>query len=396
VNLRHLRVFLAAFDSGSVTRAALSTRVTQPAVTQAIGKLEAEAGQTLFRRGRGLFPTIAGETLAARVRRAFGLLDPALSAVAPRLLLTATAAQLAAVIATREAENFTLAARRSGRAQPTIHRAVSQLEREAGTTLFERTATGLRPTRQVESLALAARLAFAELDQASSDLADLSGREVGQIVIGAMPLARSVLVPRAIAHFRTLRPTFPVKVLDGPYADMIDGLRRGEIDFLIGALRDPVPIADVVQERLFDDSLVIVARPGHPVLQGRPPPLSELLAHPFVVSVAGSPGRIAFDALTAAHGRPVSLVETGSMIVMRELLALSDHLGCISRLQIEAEVRLGAVRRVDMDLPNSIRPIGTTRRIGWVPTRAQATFLSAVEQIGQSFGSGAPVAPVGS
>lgn len=137
---------------------------SQPAVTQALSKLERMEGQHLFlRRPQGLFLTQAGEVLEARVSLAFALLDPVLGDLAPRLTLTATAAQLQALIAKRETENFTLAARRMGLAQPTVHRAVSQLEQEADRALFERTAHGLVASRAAQALAQTARLAFAEL-----------------------------------------------------------------------------------------------------------------------------------------------------------------------------------------------------------------------------------------
>ncbi|QYZ69600.1 LysR family transcriptional regulator [Neotabrizicola shimadae] len=376
-NLRHLRVFLSVFDTGSITRASEANLVSQPSVTQAIGKLERLAGQALFlRRPQGLFPTPAGETLANRVRRALLLLDPALTELAPRLRLTATAAQLQALIAVREAENFTLAARRMGLAQPTVHRAVTQLEQEAARPLFERTSYGMVATRPAQVLAQAARLAFAELDQAEADLAELAGREVGRIVIGAMPLSRSYLLPRALAQFRKMRPTLPVKALDGPYDDLMAGLRRGEVDLLIGALRDPPPIGDVEQTRLFDDRLALVARPGHPLGEGSAT-LEAAARYPFVVSTEGTPTRATFDRLIGPY-HPPSLVETGSMILMRELLVVSDHVGCISELQVQAEIRLGAVVRLAVDLPGKPRPIGLTTRRGWLPTRAQADFLSAL------------------
>jgi hypothetical protein len=55
---------------------------------------------------------------------------------------------------------------------------------------------------------------------------------------------------------------------------------------------------------------------------------------------------------------------------------VSDHLGCISKLQIEAEIRLGAVAQVPVDLADTLRPIGLTLRADWLPTRAQADFLT--------------------
>src|SRR5690606_13345587 len=106
-NLRHLRALLAVADTGSVTAAAFQCGVTQPAVTQSIGKLEREAGPALFRRTpHAIVPTAAGTILAERVRRAFAILDPALTAISPRLCLTISAAQLQAVIALVEARNF--------------------------------------------------------------------------------------------------------------------------------------------------------------------------------------------------------------------------------------------------------------------------------------------------
>lgn len=383
-NLRHLRVFLAVADLGSITRAAEACNVTQPAVTQATAKLERAAGTALFRRStQGVFPTPAGEALVIRARRAFALLDPALSDLAPRLRLTATTAQLQALIAMREAENFTLAARRLGRAQPTVHRAITQLEQEAARPLFERTSYGMVATRPAQALAQAARLAFVELDQAEADLAEATGREAGGLTIGAMPLSRSHVLPRAIARFREARPRLPLRVLDGPYADLLAGLRRGEIDFLIGALRDPAPIADVVQEVLFLDDLALVARHGHPLLSGRPITVEALSGFPWVVAPSGTPTRQHFDAMFAAANvpRPISIVESGSMILMRELLRLSDHLGCISRRQVAPELAQGTLALLPRAVDGTERPIGLTFREGWAPTRAQADFLNALRDV---------------
>lgn len=382
-NLRHLRIFLAVCDTASISRAAELCNASQPALTQVVGKLERLAGQPLFlRRPRGMFATAAGEAFAARVRRAFARLDRALDEINPRLRLTATAAQLEALIAVREAENFTLAARRLGLAQPTVHRAVTKLAGEAGRPLFERTSYGMIATRPAHALAQAARLAFAELDQAEADLAEMLGREVGKIVVGAMPLSRSHLLPRTIARFRARRPTLPVKALDGPYDDLMAGLRRGEVDFLVGALREPAPIGDIEQERLFDDVLVMVARPDHPLARESALTIADLARFPFVVSPEGTPARRAFDRLFERGGRrPESLIETGSMILMRELLRISDHLGCISRLQVEAELALGAMTVLPFPMDDTARPIGLTLRSGWVPTAAQKEFLDVLRAV---------------
>lgn len=380
-NLRHLRAFLAVFDQGSITRAAEMCHVSQPAVTQAVRKLERQAEVALFQRtNHGLFATEAGTVLAQRVRSAFALLDPAFAELAPRLRATATSAQLTALVAVTETENFTLAARRLGLAQPTVHRAITDLEQETGRALFERTPHGLIATRAAEVLTRAAQLAFAELDQGEADLGELLGREVGRIVIGAMPLSRSSILPRAIARFRQRRPTLPIQALDGPYDDLINGLRRGEVDFLVGALRDPAPIGDVVQQPLFDDELVVVCGRHHPLAGQSGLTIAQLVQYPWVVAVRGTPTRQQFDRLFASPERAgrASLIETGSMVLMRELLQITDHLGFISGQQIRSDIKLGAIAQLRVRLGDTSRPIGLTMRSGWTPTRAQQEFLEAL------------------
>lgn len=382
-NLRHLRLFLAVNDGGSVTLAAGRYHITQPAVTQAITKLEQLAGGALFERTRqGFFPTRRGEILAGRTRRAFATLDPPLCELSPRLLLVASHAQLTALIRVCETENFTLAARSLGLAQPTVHRAISQLEQEAVRPLFQRTPFGLVASRVARDLAQAARLAFHELEQAVADLAEIEGREVGRIVIGALPMSRSVLLPAALVAFRRQRATQPVRVIEGLYDELLTGLRRGDIDLIVGALRDPQPIADIVQTVLFQDGMAVLARNDHPLAGAGALTPAVLARQQWVVPREGTPARAQFDTffLDAGQAPPDSIIEAGSILMMREMLARGDFLGCISELQAAAEIRAGLISRLDVPARWTPRPIGLTTRAGWEPTAAQQLILDLLHR----------------
>ncbi len=383
-NLRHLRAFLAIAETGSLSRAAARVHVSQPAVSQALMRLEAAAGGVLFERSAsGVFLTGRGRVLQARVRRALDRLDAALATVSPRLVLTATTARLRALIAAAEAQNFTLAARRLGVAQPTVHRAIAELEKEAGKRLFERSAQGVVPTQACRELARAVRLAFSELAQAEADLAELDGGEGGPIVIGALPLSRSVVLPQALAQFRAARPRQPVTVLDGRYSDLLAALRRGEIDFILGALRDPPPVGDIRQEPLFSDRLAVLARPGHALAaQGRVT-VERLAEQGWVVPRLGTPARTQFEALFERAGLapPRSVIECGSILLMRELLGRSDLLGCISARQAEAEVARGLLVALDVATDWPERRIGMTFRADWMPTPAQSELAGIIRRI---------------
>jgi LysR family transcriptional regulator, regulator for genes of the gallate degradation pathway len=58
----------------------------------------------------------------------------------------------------------------------------------------------------------------------------------------------------------------------------------------------------------------------------------------------------------------------------------SDHLGCVSGLQAEAEIEAGRIARIDFELPDTARAIGITTRRGWKPTPSQARLIELVSQ----------------
>jgi len=143
-------------------------------------------------------------------------------------------------------------------------------------------------------------------------------------------------------------------------------------------MRNPQPVDDVVQEALFEDELIVVCRPGHPLLEQEDAGPELLASFPWVVNIEGTPARAMFDKVFVDGTRPTSLVETGSMLLMRELLMVSDHLGFISKVQIRSDLRVGTVVRLKGQLPDTSRPIGLTFRADWMPSKAQKEFLDEV------------------
>src|SRR3954469_6442625 len=76
MEMRALRCFQAVAEFGSLSRGAEFLRVSQPAVSRQIGKLEAELGARLFlRHGHGVRLTAAGEILLERSQTALRQLE---------------------------------------------------------------------------------------------------------------------------------------------------------------------------------------------------------------------------------------------------------------------------------------------------------------------------------
>jgi len=389
-NVRRLSVLRAVAQQGSISAAARAIHLSQPAVTQALAALERQFGEPLFARtSQGATPTGAGRLCAVRVARALQQIEDGLAAIgrqsrgATSAVHGISAAQLKALVAVVERGGFGSAARSLGMTRGSLHRAARQLERSVGVRLFETTSHGVRPSREAERLALHVQLASAELAQARAEVATLGGAERGRTVIGAMPLARSVIVPAAVLRFAVRRPRHAVSILDGPYESMLDALRRGLADILVGALREDLP-QDVRQEYLFDDPLAIIARARHPLATARrgrirAPTRDELRRYPWVAPRRGSPLRRRFDALFAGAGVPPSApIECNSLVAARAILMGSDRLMLLSAHQVYHELAAGQLAQLPHPSGRITRAIGLTVRRNWVPTQAQRELIDAL------------------
>jgi LysR family transcriptional regulator of gallate degradation len=387
-NLRHLAAFLEVAERRNISQASEHIHLSQPAITQAIAKLERDLGVELFERApTGMEPTEPGKAYATRVKSALGYLQAGARetlrlakkrsggfANFDRLL---TVAQLRALAAVSKTGNFSLAAREMGISQPSLHRAARDLERLCGVRLFEKTKKGIELTEPAEALALNARLAFAELRQASGEIGEWSGLDPGSIVLGCLPLARTHVLPVALSALGREKPRVNMRVYSGPYDDLLYQLRHGEIDLILGALRLPAPIGDIVQTAYFSDPLAILARAGHPLTKKTTISDEDLKEYPWVLPPEGAPARAYFEKAFGAIRRASKhgITETSSSVLVRGLLLESDRLAIISAHQLRHEVLRGEITVLPIAMPESARPIGVTVRAGWRPTATQEAFL---------------------
>lgn len=383
-NLRHLRALGEIKTHGSLNRAAGSAGLSQPALTQGLGKIERQLGQQLFHRTHdGMAPTAAGMALSERAERAFALLATgprrggARGFARPDRLMTAT--QASAFLHFADASGFSGGALASGLSQPAIHRAVRELEQVWGTALAERRGRGMVLTPAGRTLARAIRLAAREIAAGIEEALGDTGVG-GRIAIGAMPLSRALLIPRALAEFVKLAPASIIDVIEGSWRELVDPLRDGSIDLMVGAIR-PEPPPGIEQQPLFQDSLSVFARAGHPLAQKPHISLADLAGQAWVVGPAGTPLRSHWgDLFAGAFAPPPVPVECGSVMVIRGLLAQSDLLTLLSTDQVALEVDAGMLVRIPIELPGTVRTIGIATRAGWRPTRAQGQLIEFIRR----------------
>ena len=385
-NLRHLLGAVAVADQGTLSRAAQEINLSQPALTQGIAKIEQELGVLLFRRsGGGMHPTDAGSLFIARTRRGFEFLRRAdRIAGKPYFHHQITLGQLRSLVATVDAGGFREAAIQLGRDASTVSRACREIELQFEIALFENTSSGLKPTRSGEALTRNAKLALREFGQAVYDVRGLQGDFEGRLSIGCLPLAQSSIVPRALNLFAGEYPRVICRVVDGYYTPLARGLLRGDLDLLIGALRNEELPGGLVQERLFVDALSVVARVGHPLAQHRNISLEDLARYPWVAPRLGAPSRSYFDEMLDGQEIPAGVpapIETGSHSVLKGILFNSDRLALLSRRQAAQDFEAKLLTRIDIVLPDSGREIGMTWREDWLPGSPQERFSTILREV---------------
>ena len=367
-NIRHLAAFVATVQKGSVTKAAKMVNLTQPALTQAIARLEAELGCVLFERGSGgMAPTEPARLLVPRVEAAIELIG------SPRV----TGTQMRAFLAVARSGSYAAASKATGLTSASLHRAVADHAVALRQPLVDRRGRSVSLTPAGERRARAFGLAMAELRAGFADVAAWQGRDGGRIVVGAMPLSRARWLPEALLRFARKHPAGAISVVEGSYGELVGPLRDGEIDLVLGALRDPALTADLVQERVFDDFPAVMMRAGHPLASRGEVTAFDLLDYPWILPNRATPLRIYWEDMMRAAGvePPEVLIECGAVLTIRQLLLGSDSLAMLSPAQLAVEIESGLIA-TRLTPVKVVRPIGLVHRSGWRPTEAQAAFLA--------------------
>ena len=396
IGLRHLRVFLAVVEHGSASRASVALLRAQSAITRSVLALERELGVPLFeRRSQGMLATRYGEALLRRAQRASDELDyarrelaraPGSAArlrAAPVFSMQISEQRLRAFVALTELHHMPTVASQIGITQPAVSAAVRQLEASLGLLLFDRTPKGMLPTGHGDILALHVKRALAELRHASDEIVSLRGTTTGTVAVGALPLGRTLILPRAIARVVSRHPGLRIETVEGPFATLAAALRSGDIDFILGALRPPDYATDLVGAALLSEELAIVARADHPHFRRTSATLRTVARGAWVLPRRGTPTRELVEALFAKHriSAPDVRVETSDLAVLRGVLLESDLVTAISARQLDHEFRTGLLKALPIALPETSRRIGITLRSGSVPSPGATLLMDEIRAI---------------
>ena len=245
--------------------------------------------------------------------------------------MTASLRQVRAVIAVCEEGSFTRAAVRENATQSGISQHVAAVERALGVKLFERSATGVKPTPAGLRYYKRCVAAVGQLETAGEETRELASRVTGDLRIGLMPTFTRAVLPPTLDDFVPRHPDVRLHIVEGYSGVLTEMVMADELDFaVVPAFEGQVGLTSRLLVR---DREMLVSGPRRGLDPLAPVRLRE--CRPFKVVVPGPHNirRRNLDTYFQTHGVEIdALLEMDAMIGTLEFVARTDWVAVLPSL----------------------------------------------------------------
>lgn len=234
--------------------------------------------------------------------------------------------QLRYFLQVAERGNFTRAAEDLRISQPALSRSIQKLEEELGQPVFERKTRSVTLTEAGTLLQARAQQVLTILEDTKAEITD-DGRS-GRVRVGAIPTIAPFFLPKVLQQFSKEFPKATVIVQEHTTDALLKSCTQGEIDLTILAL--PVSARYLEIEELFEEELLLVLPPEHPLVEKPKIRLSDVEPYPFVLLDEAhclSDNIVSF--CRQRSFQPVAVERTSQLAMVQELVSLSHGVSMI-------------------------------------------------------------------
>jgi molybdate transport repressor ModE-like protein len=305
--------------------------------------------------------------------------------IVERVLTRLKLRQLRLLVAVGKHGSIQNAARDLNVSQPAATKMIKDLELDFEVQLFERTNRGVVPTVYGEALIRHGKLIFAQVANAAQELDDLTEGASGRVVVGTLLAASSRLLPLAVERTMESRPNLALKIVEGTNEVLMPALRAGEIDLVVGRLPTHRHRDEIVQEKLFDERIVAVAGPQHPLAGRSGLRFEDLKPYGWILPPLETTLRRQMDRffIECDQFHPPTIFESLSYLTNRAILQNRPMIALMPGHVPEQDVAAGLLVRLDWSVPFGSGPVGVSHRGTTLLSPAGAAFLAALRAVGQ-------------
>ena len=275
--------------------------------------------------------------------------------------------QLRYFLKVAERGNFTRAAEELGISQPALSRSIQKLEDELGQPVFERKTRSVALTEAGTLLQSRAQQVLTMLEDTMSEITD--DGESGRVRVGAIPTIAPYFLPKILQQFSKEFPKASLIVQESTTDALLKSCTQGEIDLAILAL--PLPAKYLEVEELFEEELLLVLPPDHPLIKKEKIRLNDVEPYPFVL--LDEAHCLSDNIVTFCRQRsiqPVAVERTSQLAMVQELVSLSHGVSMIPAMARKLD-------QSDRRVYRSLTGRKPTRKVAvaWNPYRFQSRLL---------------------
>ncbi|WP_334312326.1 pca operon transcription factor PcaQ [Cognatishimia sp. SS12] len=265
--------------------------------------------------------------------------------------------------------------------QPAISKSLKELEDILGASLMQRSRAGVMLTRQGDIFLHYAQMAMANLQRGFDGIEQAHLAQQRRLTIGALPSVAASVMPEVVAEFSALAPDAVLRIVDGPHPYLMDRLKLGELDAVIGRLGEPSSMGGVTFTQLYSDEVAFVVRAGHPILTA--PALHRLGEWQVLYPPQGAAIRSSADRYLLSHGIAEfpNRIETVSGAFGRVYTRKTDAIWVISKGVVANEMADGHLTCLPFDMGLTKGPVGLMTRPDDGSSPLQQMFKIAMERV---------------
>jgi LysR family transcriptional regulator, transcriptional activator of the cysJI operon len=277
--------------------------------------------------------------------------------------------------------SFTKAAETLHMTQPAVTFQIRQLEEHFNTRLFDRTHNRISLTAAGDRVFEYAEKIITLYGEMDSRVRELTGDVSGILIIGASTTIAEYVLPGLLGEFRLRYPDVNVRLSVSNSLGIVHLVENNSVD--VGIVESPVSNKNLAVEVCWEDELMFICPPHHPMAKKKVLPVQELVTLPYLCREEGSGTRDVISEYLTQNGIHLNemnlCMEFGSPESIKSAVEAGLGVSIVSRATVGKELKLKTLVALPL-VPALVRPFSFVYQRQKFRLRAVEEFMNFAQE----------------